>query len=130
MFILHVTEQIIFPRKRRFTNTTFNSKDSVGYTETCALYTCFWIAYTETCVSKNWKNGFFPKKGIFFTKKISQNSKMYILIRMWKKFFKKFIFHQVQNVSKHFKKCWKMTVLKNFFIFWVINTFLNFEKHF
>ena len=26
-----------------------NSGTCVGYIETCAPYTCFWIAYTETC---------------------------------------------------------------------------------
>ena len=56
-----------------------NSGTYVGYTETCAPYICFWISYTEPCVSKNWKNGFFNKKRIFFTKNVSQNSRTYIL---------------------------------------------------
>ena len=46
----------------------------------------------------------FPPK---WTTNVSKNSRMYIL--------KKSIFHQVQNLSKHFKKCWKMKFLKTFF---------------
>ena len=45
---------------------------------------------------------FSQKKALFWTTNVSQNSRMYILIRMWKKFFKKSIFHQVQNLLKHF----------------------------
>ena len=42
-----------------------NSRTCVGYTETCAPFTCFWRAYTETCVSKNGKMEFSPKRHFF-----------------------------------------------------------------
>ena len=93
-----------------------NSGTWLGYTDTCAPYTCFWIAYTETCESNNWKKAF------FWTTNISQNSRMYISIRMWKKFFKK------SNLPKHLKMCWKMTFFTKFFhILSNIYTFSNFD---
>ena len=58
---------------------------------------------------------FSQKKAFFWTKNVSQNSRMYLLLRIWKKFFKNVIFQHFLKCFDTFWTWWKMNFLKNFF---------------